>query len=222
MKADIHPTYETATVRCSCGNTFTTRSTVRPARRAVQRVPSVLHGHAEAGRHRWSHREVRERYGKRKTAKTSTPEPSSRSVPWRRTEREALLDAKLRALVGVARGAGERGGVGCAVADGTAWFRRLRISASGALPRPALAWADNAGRALLPARRPATRGARRPAALLCSATRRRVGGRGARPGRRSRHPPAPTAPIPRAALDLRRPASRRRPRHGRRARRGQR
>jgi large subunit ribosomal protein L31 len=29
MKADIHPNYETATVRCSCGNTFTTRSTKR-------------------------------------------------------------------------------------------------------------------------------------------------------------------------------------------------
>ena len=27
MKADIHPDYETATVRCSCGTTFTTRST---------------------------------------------------------------------------------------------------------------------------------------------------------------------------------------------------
>ena len=27
MKADIHPKYEDATVRCSCGNTFTTRST---------------------------------------------------------------------------------------------------------------------------------------------------------------------------------------------------
>jgi large subunit ribosomal protein L31 len=27
MKADIHPVYELATVRCSCGNTFTTRST---------------------------------------------------------------------------------------------------------------------------------------------------------------------------------------------------
>ena len=29
MKTDIHPTYGTANVRCSCGNTFTTRS-VRP------------------------------------------------------------------------------------------------------------------------------------------------------------------------------------------------
>jgi large subunit ribosomal protein L31 len=27
MKADIHPNYVTATVRCSCGNTFVTRST---------------------------------------------------------------------------------------------------------------------------------------------------------------------------------------------------
>ena len=27
MKADIHPTYTTANVRCSCGNTFATRST---------------------------------------------------------------------------------------------------------------------------------------------------------------------------------------------------
>jgi len=27
MKTDIHPVYTTATVTCSCGNTFTTRST---------------------------------------------------------------------------------------------------------------------------------------------------------------------------------------------------
>jgi large subunit ribosomal protein L31 len=27
MKTAIHPSYETASVRCSCGNTFTTRST---------------------------------------------------------------------------------------------------------------------------------------------------------------------------------------------------
>src|ERR1017187_2825223 len=27
MKTDIHPAYVTASVRCSCGNTFTTRST---------------------------------------------------------------------------------------------------------------------------------------------------------------------------------------------------
>ena len=27
MKADIHPTYVQATAHCSCGNTFTTRST---------------------------------------------------------------------------------------------------------------------------------------------------------------------------------------------------
>lgn len=28
MKQDIHPDYQTATVTCVCGNTFTTRSTV--------------------------------------------------------------------------------------------------------------------------------------------------------------------------------------------------
>ncbi|HEX6808874.1 MAG TPA: 50S ribosomal protein L31 [Gemmatimonadaceae bacterium] len=27
MKKDIHPVYATATVKCACGNTFTTRST---------------------------------------------------------------------------------------------------------------------------------------------------------------------------------------------------
>ena len=27
MKKDIHPPYATATVKCACGNTFTTRST---------------------------------------------------------------------------------------------------------------------------------------------------------------------------------------------------
>ena len=27
MKAEIHPTYTESTIRCSCGNTFTTRST---------------------------------------------------------------------------------------------------------------------------------------------------------------------------------------------------
>ena len=27
MKTDIHPTYDLVTVRCSCGNEFTTRST---------------------------------------------------------------------------------------------------------------------------------------------------------------------------------------------------
>ncbi|MDQ1681190.1 MAG: large subunit ribosomal protein [Frankiaceae bacterium] len=29
MKPDIHPAYNETTVQCSCGNTFTTRSTAR-------------------------------------------------------------------------------------------------------------------------------------------------------------------------------------------------
>jgi len=28
MKPDIHPAYQEVTIKCSCGNTFTTRSTV--------------------------------------------------------------------------------------------------------------------------------------------------------------------------------------------------
>lgn len=32
MKADIHPNYAEATVVCSCGNTFTTRSTLSELR----------------------------------------------------------------------------------------------------------------------------------------------------------------------------------------------
>jgi large subunit ribosomal protein L31 len=28
MKTDVHPTYTDTVVKCSCGNTFTTRSTV--------------------------------------------------------------------------------------------------------------------------------------------------------------------------------------------------
>ena len=32
MKADIHPDYQVCTVHCSCGNEFTTRSTVSSLR----------------------------------------------------------------------------------------------------------------------------------------------------------------------------------------------
>ena len=32
MKADIHPAYQECTVHCSCGNEFTTRSTVSSLR----------------------------------------------------------------------------------------------------------------------------------------------------------------------------------------------
>lgn len=32
MKAEIHPDYEMTTVHCSCGNTFTTRSTSKDLR----------------------------------------------------------------------------------------------------------------------------------------------------------------------------------------------
>ena len=57
VKASIHPDYTLANVHCSCGNQFYTRSTERrSARRALLRVPPVLHRQTEAGRHRRSRR----------------------------------------------------------------------------------------------------------------------------------------------------------------------
>ena len=59
MKTDIHPNYVECKVHCSCGNEFTTHSTVSiAARRALLRVPPLLHGQAEAGRHRWPGRSL--------------------------------------------------------------------------------------------------------------------------------------------------------------------
>src|SRR4051812_21310132 len=54
MKAAIHPNYIEASVKCSCGNTFTTRSTKDELHVELQRVPPVLHRQAEAGGHRRS------------------------------------------------------------------------------------------------------------------------------------------------------------------------
>ena len=60
MKTDIHPDYVECQVHCSCGNEFTTRSTEPDAaRRALLRVPPLLHGQAEARRHRWPGRALR-------------------------------------------------------------------------------------------------------------------------------------------------------------------
>ena len=62
MKTDTHPTYAETVVKCSCGNTFTTRSTTRRRShdRALQRVPPVLHRQAEAGRLRWPRRALQQ------------------------------------------------------------------------------------------------------------------------------------------------------------------
>ena len=42
MKKDIHPTYEATTVSCTCGNTFTTRST-KPDHQIRAEVCSQCH-----------------------------------------------------------------------------------------------------------------------------------------------------------------------------------
>ena len=57
MKADIHPEYVEATVALLVRqHLHHPLDQARPARRAVQRVPPVLHGQAEARRHRWPRR----------------------------------------------------------------------------------------------------------------------------------------------------------------------
>ena len=62
MKKNIHPEYIETQVTCTCGNTFTTRSTAKngdhPRRRLLQ-LPPVLHGQAEDPRHRWPRGPVR-------------------------------------------------------------------------------------------------------------------------------------------------------------------
>ena len=60
MKADIHPTYEDASVRCSCGNTFTTRSTKTDLHvELCNECHPFFTGQAEAGRHRRPGRALR-------------------------------------------------------------------------------------------------------------------------------------------------------------------
>ncbi len=95
MKADIHPEYIEARVTCSCGNTFTTRSTKATlSSELCNGVPPVLHGQAEAGRQRRAHREVREAL-----RPSAAPPPSSRRAlaldPERRSQ---LLAVKLGVL----------------------------------------------------------------------------------------------------------------------------
>ncbi len=73
MKSDIHPEYTETSVACSCGNTFTTRSTAKGGTIHAD-VCSACHpfytGQAEDPRHRRSRREVREafRQGSRQVA----------------------------------------------------------------------------------------------------------------------------------------------------------
>ena len=62
MKKDIHPEYVETTVTCTCGDTFTTRSTATTGKIHADvccAVPPVLHGQAEDPRHRRPRRPVR-------------------------------------------------------------------------------------------------------------------------------------------------------------------
>ena len=93
MKTDIHPEYATATVKCACGNTFTTRSTQAEIHTDVcAQVPPVLHGQAElidtAGRVERFRQKYRE----------AAPEPSKLTRPRDRAALARADEVERRAL----------------------------------------------------------------------------------------------------------------------------
>ena len=86
MKADIHPDYVLATVHCSCGNDVPDAlDEARAARRDLLELPPVLHGQAEADRHRRPRRALpapaREGRPPRKAARTSHERSRSAARP---------------------------------------------------------------------------------------------------------------------------------------------
>lgn len=55
MKQGIHPEYVDCVVKCSCGNTFTTRSTKPELKIDICNACHPFYtGHPEAHRHRWT------------------------------------------------------------------------------------------------------------------------------------------------------------------------
>jgi hypothetical protein len=73
MKTKIHPQYREITVTCSCGNTWTTRSTLGKALHVESVVlPSVLHRQAEDRGHSGPRRRFR-----RNTPERSRPSPGT-------------------------------------------------------------------------------------------------------------------------------------------------
>ena len=93
MKKDIHPDYVDTEVTCTCGATFTTRSTATSGthpRRRVLAVPPVLHRQAEDPRHRRPRRPLRGPL--RQEGSTKTPRSSCSRAPASRTRgRPALV-----------------------------------------------------------------------------------------------------------------------------------
>ena len=78
MKADIHPNYVEASVRCSCGNTFTTRST---SAELTSELCNECHpfytGKQKLVDSGGRIDRFERRYGKRKSAKPADAEPAT-------------------------------------------------------------------------------------------------------------------------------------------------
>ena len=186
-------------MHCSCGNTFTTRSTVPDAaRRALQRVPPLLHGQAEAGRHRWPRRALRaplrqaQGRPRRSSAEPSSPVPSAL---WRRDRQRArswYADQARRARRAGASGASRRPARSPAARRVRRRRRRRWVcSASDPAPRRSgrrWSWADRRGRRRAPRarRRRDAAGVARPAGRALRRPPAGVAGRRTRPRCRSR------------------------------------
>jgi large subunit ribosomal protein L31 len=78
MKADIHPRYMTATVHCSCGNTFTTRSTKADLRSELcSECHPFYTGKQKLVDTGGRIDRFERRYGRRKSAATATATPEA-------------------------------------------------------------------------------------------------------------------------------------------------
>jgi hypothetical protein len=65
MKKDIHPKYDTATIKCACGSTIEVGSTKKDISRGnLFQVPSVFYRQTEAGGHGRPHRAVSQKIRK--------------------------------------------------------------------------------------------------------------------------------------------------------------
>ena len=144
MKKDIHPEYVETQVTCTCGNTFTTRSTATSGiihADVCSQLPPVLHRQAEDPRHRRPRRPLRGALRQGGRRRRTPPRPSSYArapVPAlvvRVAGARVIVTARGRGADGTERGSvrGRRGPGGRA--------RRARAAAGRARrPTPTSGW----------------------------------------------------------------------------------
>ena len=100
MKADIHPKYVDAKVRCTAATPSPPVPPSPDLGRALQRVPSLLHRQAEAGGHRRSHRPLRAslRHAARQVTTHFAPFPGRRAAVAAGAVRDGVAPADGRTM----------------------------------------------------------------------------------------------------------------------------